>query len=197
MELIETDSDIRHAFRLTNETFRRSRGDEARWRLFQLVFLVTQIASAVALNSRYAEHAPEREKIDIIYFPTGGGKTEAYLGAIIFHCFYDRLRGKRGGVTAWTRFPLRLLTLQQTQRAADVIGLAELVRRDETDVRLSGPGVDGFAVGYFVGEGGSPNTIEPPSNQGFGSLSPVWSQVNDATARQQWKRVVKCPACKE
>ena len=196
IQLIETDSEVRHAFQLTNETFRRSRGDEAQWRLFQLVFIVTQIAGVVALNSRYTSHAPEREKIDIIYFPTGGGKTEAYLGAIIFHCFYDRLRGKRGGVTAWTRFPLRLLTLQQTQRAVDVIGLADLVRREAADVRLSGPGVDGFAVGYFVGAGGSPNEITPPSNQSFGNPSPDWSQVNDATARQQWKRVVKCPACK-
>ena len=196
LQLIGQDSDVRYAFQLTNETFRRSRGDDAQWRLFQVVFLVTQITSVVALDSKYTVYAPEREKVDIIYFPTGGGKTEAYLGAIIFHCFYDRLRGKRGGVTAWTRFPLRLLTLQQTQRAADVVGLADLVRRHQADERLSGGGVDGFAVGYFVGEGGSPNEITNPANQAYGNPSIVWSQVNDATARQQWKRVVRCPACK-
>src|SRR6266700_3213151 len=101
--------------------------------------------------------------VDIIYFPTGGGKTEAYLSVITFHCFFDRLRGKAAGVTAWTRFPLRLLTLQQTQRVADVIGVAELVRREQRDPRLSGRNVDGFAVGYLVGEGGSPNEIVDPS----------------------------------
>nr|BDD46347.1 hypothetical protein 2 [Pseudomonadaceae bacterium] len=195
-QLIQNDSDIRRAFELTNETFRRSRGNDAEWRLFQVVFLVTQIPGLAALDPKYASHASERRKVDIVYFPTGGGKTEAYLGTIVFHCFYDRLRGKRGGVTAWTRFPLRLLTLQQTQRAADVIGLAELVRRQQSDVRLNGPGVDGFGVGYFVGEGGSPNEITPPSNHGFAGPSPVWSQVNDSNVRQQWKRVVQCPACK-
>src|SRR5205807_2286030 len=84
---------------------------------------------------------------------------EAYLGTLVFHCFYDRLRGKTAGVTAWTRFPLRLLTIQQTQRVADVIGMAELIRRELPDPRLSGADIDPFAVGYFVGEGGSPNEI--------------------------------------
>jgi len=193
LQLIEIDPDIRLAFQLTNEAFRRT-GKEG-WRLFQVVFIVSQIVSIAALNSRYECFAKERRKVDIIYFPTGGGKTEAYLGVIIFHCFYDRLRGKPAGVTAWTRFPLRLLTLQQTQRAADIIGLAELVRREQQDARLVGGSVDGFAVGYFVGEGGSPNAILPPSDQG-GQASAVWSQANDPKECQQWKRVLRCPACR-
>src|SRR2546428_1181156 len=116
--------------------------------------LVSQIPGIAALTSPNSPHMAEREKVDIIYFPTGGGKTEAYLGTIIFHCFFDRLRGKAAGVTVWTRFPLRLLTLQQTQRVADVIGIAELVRKGHADIRLSGHSVDGFAVGYFVGAEG-------------------------------------------
>jgi hypothetical protein len=193
MALIQSDADVRLAFQLTNETF--GRGTHGNWRLFQLVFLVSQIPGIASLTPQHAAYAAERRKVDIIYFPTGGGKTEAYLGVITFHCFYDRLRGKKGGVTAWTRFPLRLLTLQQTQRAADVIGIAELVRRQHADSRLSGADIDGFAVGYFVGEGGSPNEILPPDPRG-GGLSPTWSQVNDTGARQQWKRVVTCPSCR-
>jgi hypothetical protein len=136
----------------------------------------------------------DRSIVDIIYFPTGGGKTEAYLGVIVFHCFFDRLRGKAAGVTTWTRFPLRLLTLQQTQRVADVIGAAELIRRSHVDPCLSGREVDGFAVGYFVGQESTPNELTPPRRGE--PPDPSWSTANDPDARQRWKKIVKCPACR-
>lgn len=195
-EAIRLDADVRQAFELTNETFRR--GPKTEWRLFQIVFLVSQIPGIVSLAKESSGGASDRQRVDIIYFPTGGGKTEAYLATVVFHCFFDRLRGKTAGVTAWTRFPLRLLTLQQTQRVADVIGIAELVRREQIDSRLSSAHVDGFAVGYFVGQGGSPNEIVSP--QGRRNSEPddyvTWSKVNDPDSRQEWKRVVRCPACK-
>jgi Helicase conserved C-terminal domain len=195
-ELIRANPDVRLAFQLTNETF--SRGSKTEWRLFQIVFLVSQIPGIAALSDTNNAFLPDRERVDIIYFPTGGGKTEAYLATIVFHCFYDRLRGKTAGVTAWTRFPLRLLTLQQTQRMADVIGMAELVRREHRDSRLIGNGVDGFAVGYFVGQGGSPNEITNPQGNRYASPEDqvTWSKVNDPDARQEWKRVVRCPSCR-
>jgi hypothetical protein len=195
-ELINTIPDVRLSFRLTNETF--SRGDKTEWRLFQIIFLVSQIPGITALSNPDSPYAADRELVDIIYFPTGGGKTEAYLATIVFHCFFDRLRGKTAGVTAWTRFPLRLLTLQQTQRVADVIGIAELVRLEQGDPRLAGPDVDGFAVGYFVGEGGSPNEIVNPQDRPYATAEEkvTWSKVNDPDARQNWKRVVRCPSCR-
>jgi hypothetical protein len=194
-ELIRTNPDVRLAFQLTNETFRR--GSKTEWRLFQIVFLVSQIPGIAALCCPNSHNIQDREIVDIIYFPTGGGKTEAYLATIIFHCFFDRLRGKAAGVTAWTRFPLRLLTLQQTQRVADVIGMAELVRREQNDERLSGINVDGFAVGYFVGQGGSPNEIINPHYQYSKAEDQVtWSRINDPVARQELKRVVRCPSCR-
>lgn len=195
-ELIRTNPDIRLAFRLTNETFRR--GPRTEWRLFQIVFLVSQIPGIAALSDHKIIETPDRDIVDIIYFRTGAGKTEAYLGTIVFHCFFDRLRGKSTGVTAWTRFPLRLLTLQQTQRVADVIGIAELVRREQSDIRLSGKGIDGFAVGYFVGESGSPNEVTNPRSIRYPSpeMEVIWSKVNDNEARQDWKRVVRCPSCR-
>lgn len=200
--LIRTHPDVMTAFRLTNEVFRRLGNDPQRpkesWRLFQIVFVVTQIPGMAELGG---EGVPgmggEREMVDIVYFPTGGGKTEAYLGVIVFHCLFDRLRGKRAGVTAWTRFPLRLLTLQQTQRMADVIGVAELVRSAHPDPRLSGAGVDPFAVGYFVGKAGSPNELVVPRRGGGApDEQAVWSKANDAAARQDWKRVARCPSCR-
>lgn len=148
-DLIANDADVRSAFRLTNETFARSGSHTGKsgWRLFQIVFLVSQIPGLAALAAKPGSVAADLRRADIIYFPTGGGKTEAYLSTIAFHCFFDRLRGKAAGVTAWTRFPLRLLTLQQTQRVADVICVADVVRREQSDPRLSGPNVAGFGVG--------------------------------------------------
>lgn len=196
LQLIRNNADVRLAFQLTNETFRR--GPKSEWRLFQIVFLVSQIPSIAALADPGSPDAAEQEQVDIIYFPTGGGKTEAYLATLIFHCFFDRFRGKTAGVTAWTRFPLRLLTLQQTQRVADVIGIAELVRREQSDPRLSGRHVDNFAVGYFVGQGGSPNEVVDPSKDRYAGadIQVTWSKANDPQARQDWKRVIRCPACR-
>lgn len=200
-ELINTNSDVKLAFQLTNEAFRRMGASKNRetWRLFQIIFLVSQIPAIAALASSNANDLAEREFVDIIYFPTGGGKTEAYLGTIIFHCFFDRLRGKAAGVTVWTRFPLRLLTLQQMQRVADVIGTAEILRREQADPRLSGQGVDGFGVGYLVGSEGTPNEIINPAKDRYAQNDPkhlaLWSQANDFKARQGWKRIFRCPSC--
>jgi hypothetical protein len=194
LELICQNSDVRLAFQLTNETFRRGDPRKTNWRLFQIVFLVSQIPGIAALAEGNNADRIEREMVDIIYFPTGGGKTEAYLGTLVFHCFFDRLRGKKAGVTAWIRFPLRLLTLQQTQRSADIIGIAEIVRLEQNDPRFNGSGVDGFAVGYFVGASSTPNEITPPYRSDF--LDPTWSQANDPIARQRWKRVIRCPVCR-
>ncbi|MFQ5750386.1 MAG: helicase-related protein [bacterium] len=198
VELLANNSDIRLAFQLTNETFSRLDPSKTNWRLFQIVFILSQIPGIATLAGIDNADANELEIVDIIYFPTGGGKTEAYLGTIIFHCFFDRLRGKTAGVTAWTRFPLRLLTLQQTQRVANVIGLAEIVRREHTDPRLSGDDVDGFAVGYFVGQSSSPNEIVDPNRQRNprAEIQVTWSQANDSVTRQLWKRVIHCPSCK-
>lgn len=193
IDLIRENPDILYAFILTNETFNRS--PKEAWRLFQIVFLVSQIPSVFALNSDSgAAFDEEREFVDIIYFPTGGGKTEAYLSLIVFQCFCDRLRGKTAGVSVWTRFPLRLLTLQQTQRAADIIGLADLVRREQDDGRLVGSNITGFGVGYYVGASSTPNKLIPP----FSGDAPNadWEIALDRNLRQEWKRVIQCPSCR-
>jgi hypothetical protein len=204
VELIQRSPEVSLAFRLTNETFVRMgehNQPEKRkesWRLFQIVFLVTQISCIAALSQPDSSSTAERRAVDIIYFPTGGGKTEAYLATLVFHCFFDRLRGKAAGVSAWTRFPLRLLTLQQTQRLADAIGIAELIRQRQTDRRLNGDDIDGFSVGYFVGAEATPNEIVDPNRYRFADPEDtvIWSQAVDPEARQRWKRVVRCPACK-
>ena len=179
LTLLRQNADALLAFQLTNEVFRRGPNDS--WRIFQVVFLVTQLPGILSLPNPGTEILKEREQVDIIYFPTGGGKTEAYLGVTVFQCFFDRLRGKSAGVGVWARFPLRLLTVQQMQRFADVIGTAELIRAEQADPRLNSPNVDGFAVGYFVGQGGSPNQlIEPRAGD---PPSAEWSKALDPSAR--------------
>lgn len=190
--------EVLQAFKLANETFRRAgiskigKKNKTNWRLFQIVFIVSQLPDIVSLQYPDKFDKDIRKYVDIIYFPTGGGKTEAYLGIVVFHCFYDRLRGKSAGVTSWTRFPLRLLTLQQMQRFADIIGIAELIRQEQTDKRLSNNDVDGFAVGYFVGKESTPNEITPPFQ---GDSNPTWSIAIDENLRQKWKKISKCPHC--
>ena len=97
-----------------------------RWRPFQLGFVLANLASIV-------DRSPdgERHVVDTLWFATGGGKTETYLLYVLTAAFHDRLRGKTEGITSWGRFPLRMLSLQQTQRFADVLVAADLVRRDE------------------------------------------------------------------
>lgn len=196
-DLIRDNADVRLAFQLTNETFRR--GPRTNWRLFQIVFLVSQVSGIASLGNVPGANPDDLNRADIIYFPTGGGKTEAYLGVLVFHCFFDRLRGKVAGVTAWIRFPLRLLTLQQTQRVADVVCVAEIVRREQTnEPRLSGRGVAGFAVGYFVGKTSTPNELVDMNKYRYEGAEylATWHVAADVSARQRWKRLIQCPSCR-
>jgi hypothetical protein len=138
------------AFRLTNEAFEHSgRERYTSWRPFQVGFLLAVLPSLVN------ESDGRRRVVDTLWFATGGGKTETYVAAIVFTCILDRLRGKRHGITAWSRFPLRMLSLQQTQRFADALAGAELVRQH------AGIEGDPFALGFLVGgpPAGTPNRI--------------------------------------
>ena len=76
---------------------------------------------------------------------TGGGKSKAYFGLVIFSAFYDRISGKQFGVTAFTKFPLRMLSIQQLQRIANIFIWAEEIRQEEN---LGG---DPFSIAYYVG----------------------------------------------
>ena len=199
LNLIREDPDIALAFRLTNETFLRSgrHTGKTSWRLFQIVFFVSQISGLAALAEVPGGRPDDLQRADVIFFPTGGGKTEAYLSVLTFHCFFDRLRGKSAGVTAWTRFPLRLLTLQQTQRVADVICMADVVRRGQDDPRLSSTSVAGFGVGYFVGRSSTPNELVNPDQISYANAEHIatWASANDDSERQHWRRLIHCPSC--
>src|SRR3954451_16981820 len=98
------------------------------WRLFQVVYQVIHVAALRARAQRDDELLIELDTVDVLWFPTGGGKTESYLGLIIVGLFYDRLRGKKRGLTAMLRFPLRMLSVQRLQRLLVAVACAERYR---------------------------------------------------------------------
>jgi hypothetical protein len=165
VELLATDAEAFEAFRIANRAVamamrQRSaktlgEGWEPRWRLFQLAFVVMNLPGLTR------DAHPDRDTVELIFFPTGGGKTEAYLGLIAYTLVLRRLRGQgradRGlGVAVLLRYTLRLLTLDQLGRAATLICALELIRREQPeklgDVR--------FAVGLWVGRSATANTME-------------------------------------
>lgn len=176
---LSANARLLRAFQLMNRAIGISAaGKYDAWRPFQVGFLLANLASIV-------DPSADAEIVDIVWFATGGGKTETYLGLIVTAAFHDRLRGKAAGITAWSRFPLRLLSLQQTQRFANALAGAEIVRREE--------GIDGkpFALGFFVGQSSTPNAIDPDPKSGN-----QWNPNDDAMpAKAQVLEV--CPFCRQ
>lgn len=139
IQLIRDDEKTNNAFKMMNETFaeKSKNEDYHSWRLFQIVFIVSEIPDIV--------NEENRGVCDLLHVQTGGGKSEAYFGIVLFNAFYDRIRGKEFGVTAITKFPLRMLSVQQLQRIAILFIFAEKIRKDK---KLTG---DPFSIAYFVG----------------------------------------------
>lgn len=180
LALLETNEKLQWSFRLANRSFARSTlVPHSQWRPFQLGFLLANAASIV-------DETPDGERriVDTLWFATGGGKTETYLLYVLTTAFFDRLRGKREGITSWGRFPLRMLSLQQTQRFADILASAELVRRDE---QIRGRE---FSLGFLVGAGGTPNRIRRGSDVRPGEPDP-----NDPHMPERYKVLLHCPFC--
>src|SRR5690606_31546865 len=97
----------------------------------------------------------DRELVDLIWFPTGGGKTEAYLGLTAFVIFMRRAgNGNSGGTTVLMRYTLRLLTSQQFQRACTLICACEKLRRDKQ------MGGEPITIGQWLGSASSPNILK-------------------------------------
>ncbi len=124
------------------------------WRPFQLAFILLNLEAIMDADS------PDRDTVDLIWFPTGGGKTEAYLALVAMTVLLRRWRlGNLGAGTAViTRYTLRLLTSQQFQRAAALICALELIRRqDRADADRYTFGDAPITIGLWVGGGSSPN----------------------------------------
>jgi len=187
VEILRSEEDILRAFRLMNEVNEQQHEFDG-WRLFQLVFIVSNLSGVV--NREYEQYETEYDdKADVLWFPTGGGKTEAYVGLILFNLFFDRLRGKSQGVTAWIRFPLRLLSRQQKSRFLTSLLHAEEIRRAPTDRGLDRTG-DPFSLGFFAGSHDTPNAIgtdRDPYRDMF--------QESQEKLEQNCRVIEECPLC--
>lgn len=165
------------------------------WRTFQIAFIL------MSLNSMVDETCEERDLVDLIWFPTGGGKTEAYLGLTAFTIFYRRLRypEEADGTTVIMRYTLRLLTAQQFTRAATLICACEYIRYDSNRKKNKYPKYDlgkkRISIGLWIGGSHTPNKNSDARN--------CWKKLNEAKAynidntkdRYNKFQVLKCPWC--
>jgi hypothetical protein len=123
--------------------------ERGRWRAFQIAFFLMSIPSIVAGDD------PDRDRVELIWFPTGGGKTEAYLGLTAFSIFLRRLRDPGdSGLDVLMRYTLRLLTTQQFQRASTLLCAMETLRREDPGAL----GEEALTIGIWLGRSTTPNT---------------------------------------
>ncbi len=131
------------------------------WRLFQLAFVLLNLPSITRLDHPDRSHETDAVA-DLLWFATGGGKTEAYLGLTAYTLALRRLQkdieGRQGdhGIAVLMRYTLRLLTLQQFQRATALLCACEMIRKVDTAKWGSIP----FRLGLWVGSKATPNTLK-------------------------------------
>ena len=190
IEVIKNHSIVKQSFVQMNHAFLNSSKKYDTWRLFQIVFIVSMIPDIVACDPNVMQDEVERNKttlpyMSLLYFPTGGGKTEAFLGVLVFNLFFDRHRGKSVGVTSILRYPLRLLSVQQVQRLANILAQAELIRRDDPTIASSFP----FSLGYYVGDNNTANRLSDDDYDKYESM--------EQPQRDESRIVDVCPFCRE
>jgi hypothetical protein len=155
------------------------RAQGCQWRAFQIAFILASLRSTADANNT------DRELVELIWFPTGGGKTEAYLGLSAFSIFLRRLRDPADtGVQTLMRYTLRLLTAQQFQRASRLICAMEYVRRQHKQEL----GETEISAGIWLGNSTTPNTREDARS--------VLRSLEKGDGREQNKFVLdRCPWC--
>lgn len=192
IELLK-DKNVLEAFKVANfvmaEAAKKKRPDTPRWRTFQLAFVLMNLKGIVNPSD------PERDTVDLLYFPTGGGKTEAYLGVVAFTLVYRRLIDptiSSAGVSVLMRYTLRLLTLDQLERATTLICALEKVRR--TQKAKWNLGECPYEIGLWVGQAATPNKLgEKGENNPWSARTMLRAFQNDRGKSPV--PLEKCPWC--
>lgn len=159
------------------------------WYPFQLAFLLLNIPGIVD------PQLADRRTVDLLFFPTGGGKTEAYLGLAAFTMVLRRLRdpsARSSGLTVLMRYTLRLLTLDQLVRAATLVCALELERQADVAKLGAWP----FEIGLWVGLGATPNAMGKKGDNLEGTArQKVTAFKRDAHRRPSPIPLEACPWC--
>lgn len=156
------------------------------WYPFQIAFILMNLCAMVDPDHK------DRDVVDLLYFPTGGGKTEAYMGLMAFvianrrlHATEDCEFNRDGGVTAILRYTLRLLTTQQRDRITKMVIAAEMIRRQESPKYGTSP----ISIGFWVGSGVTPNKfkdlVEDSGDEGKAARN----------RNLLYKQLLTCPFC--
>ncbi|SVC37938.1 uncharacterized protein METZ01_LOCUS290792, partial [marine metagenome] len=150
-----------------------------KWRAFQIAFLIMNLRSIIE-----PQNTDLRENVELIWFPTGGGKTEAYFGLAAFSILWRRLKDPLDdGTEVLMRYTLRLLTTQQYQRAASLICALDLIREEnETDL-----GESRITLGLWIGGASSPNTVN--------SIKEAWKDITKPRFPKNNFVINQCPWC--
>lgn len=195
--VLAEDPDALDAFCVANRAVARALRkrlgvEKPQWRAFQLAFILLNLPGLADPKD------PHRVTVDLLFFPTGGGKTEAYLGLAAFAMVLRRLRkpGEAGlegaGVSVIMRYTLRLLTLDQLARAAGLVCALELERGED----LARYGEWPFEIGLWVGKAATPNVL---GRKGDGRSDSARSKVRQFKADPKSKPspipLENCPWC--
>lgn len=204
IELLKQNDDVRLSFCFANRVMslqHKWRGKESfRWWPFQLAFIIMVLESLSNRDSKFRRHT------DLLWIPTGGGKTEAYLALMAFIIALRRRRARHsegytgGGTAVITRYTLRLLTIQQFRRTLRMVTAAEYLRVTDTGrgrgwrpdrCKIDDDLIFGslrFSVGMWVGGAVSPNHIR---NRG-GAIDALLGDGAEGEPAQ----VIRCPVCR-
>ena len=186
---LDQHDDAWQAFVLTNQAMDRQARYDAKgqakgpltWRPFQLAYMLLVLPGLVRPGH------DDRSCLDLLWFPTGGGKTEAYLALTAFQVFFRRLfnatRRDNGGVDVLMRYTLRLLTVQQFQRAASLICACDAIRRERSDL-----GEAPISLGLYVGGDATPNRFSH-------AREALEEEHNGMQPRSTPRQLLDCPVC--
>ena len=188
-ETLAQDDGAWQAFVLANAAMDRqarygAKGERSRpltWRPFQLAYMLLVLPGLVRPDR------VDRGCLDLLWFPTGGGKTEAYLALTAFQIFLRRVvnegRRDRGGVDVLMRYTLRLLTVQQFQRAASLVCACDAIRAERGDL-----GDARISLGLYVGADATPNRVGD-------ALEALAEEHGGQRPRSTPRQLLDCPVC--
>ena len=172
-------------------------GRKLEWRPFQIAFILFSLKSSVERDDS------NRDVCDTIWFPTGGGKTEAYLGLSCFVMAFRRITSKSDnegfkcgeGISVLSRYTLRLLTIQQFRRALRMVTACELLRCRETAMENNW-GRSQFSIGLWVGSGVTPNQMRGTAfrNNPGGAVEQL-RFLPGKDSQNEAAQVLNCPCC--